>query len=452
MPRQRPRPASGPSRALRVLLGVAAGLAVLLAGCRSPERAAPAPGGGAPAPEPPRPDWRALTLPTPPGAPGRLLLRDAAACGGRWFVVGAVVDAAGVTRPAAWSSPVPAGSSPAASAAPGGAGFAWSSLRLASRTAYGAENVLTAVGCRDGRLAAVGAKSGGVHGNPRISTWRQLADGSVVEVPAEFEVFGGPDAVNVGRIAGGPAGWVVAGNRGTGAAAWSSADGREFRLVSGVPELASDAAGRTWAADVTAAASGWVLVGSVRAPGRPGGDPAVWVSPDGVDWRRLVLTAGGAAGDLQRVVRAGERLVAVGRRGDALAAWVRDAAVGGEPSGPAAGGGQSGGVGSAPAGPGVAQWRPGGALGPATGGAGQVAGLAAVDGGVVAVVLAAAGASAWFSADGGGWASVPLPVALAAAPDRSVAVAGAGDRLLLLVDGGAEGARLWSARVAGGPG
>jgi hypothetical protein len=81
-----------------------------------------------------------------------------------------------------------------------------------------------------------------------------------------------------------------------------------------------------------------------------------------------------------------------------------------------------------------------------------VAGLAAVDGGVVAVVLAAAGASAWFSADGGGWASVPLPVALAAAPDRSVAVAGAGDRLLLLVDGGAEGARLWSARVAGGPG
>ncbi|WP_431974722.1 hypothetical protein [Micromonospora haikouensis] len=416
---------------MRVLLGVAAGLAVLLAGCRSPERAAPAPGGGAPAPgssapvpEPPRPDWRALTLPTPPGAPGRLLLRDAAACGGRWFVVGAVADAAGVTRPAAWSSPVSAGSPPAASAAPRGAGFAWSSLRLTPRTAYGAENVLTAVGCRDGRLAAVGAKSGGVHGNPRISTWRQLADGSVVEVPAEFEVFGGPDAVNVGRIAGGPAGWVIAGNRGTGAAAWSSADAREFRLVSGVPELASDAAGRTWAADVTAVASGWVLVGSVRAPGRPGGDPAVWTSPDGLGWRRQVLPAGDAPGDLQRVVRAGERLVGVGRRGDALAAWVRD----------------------------VAGWRPGGALGPATGGSGQVAGLAAVDGGVLAVAVAAAGSSAWFSVDGGGWAPVRLPAALAAAPDRSVAVAGAGGEVLLLVDGGAEGARLWSARLPGGPG
>ncbi|MFE9183469.1 hypothetical protein ACFYMB_09050 [Micromonospora haikouensis] len=423
MPRHRPRPASGPSRALRVLLGVAAGLAVLLVGCRSPERAAPAPGSSAPAPEPPRPDWRALTLPTPPGAPGRLLLRDAAACGGRWFVVGAVADAAGVTRPAAWSSPAPA-SSPAASTAQGGAGFAWSPLRLTPRTAYGAENVLTAVGCRDGRLAAVGAKSGGVHGNPRISTWRQLADGSVVEVPAEFEVFGGPDAVNVGRIAGGPAGWVIAGNRGTGAAAWSSADAGEFRLVSGVPELGSDAAGRTWAADVTAVVSGWVLVGSVRAPGRPGGDPAVWTSPDGLGWRRQVLPAGDAPSDLQRVVRAGERLVAVGRRGDALAAWVRD----------------------------VAGWRPGGALGPAAGGSGQVAGLAAVDGGVLAVAVAAAGSSAWFSTDGGGWAPVRLPVALAAAPDRSVAVAGAGGEVLLLVDGGAEGARLWSARLPGRPG
>ncbi|MFC8906787.1 hypothetical protein, partial [Micromonospora sp. NPDC057140] len=309
MPRHRPRRASGP---LRALLCMVAGLAVLLAGCRSPERAAPAPALL-------RPDWRALTLPTPPGGPGRLLLRDAAACSGRWFVVGAVADAAGVTRPAAWSSLVPVVPPSATVAAQGGDGFVWSPLRLTPRTAYGAENVLTAVGCRDGRLAAVGAKSGGVHGNPRISTWRQLADGSVVEVPAEFEVFGGPDAVNVGRLAGGPAGWVIAGNRGTGAAAWSSADAGEFRLVSGVPELASGAAGRTWAADVTAAASGWVMVGSVRAPGRPGGDPAVWISPDGVDWRRQVLTAGDAPGDLQRVVRAGERLVAVGRRGDALA-------------------------------------------------------------------------------------------------------------------------------------
>ncbi|WP_405098864.1 hypothetical protein [Micromonospora sp. NBC_01412] len=398
-----------PSRCLRAMPGVVAVCALLLAGCWSAPRPAPEP-------TPLRPDWRAVALPTPPGAAGRLLLRDAAACGGRWFVVGAVADAAGVTRPAAWSSPDAA---------------AWTPLRLSARSGYGAENVLKAVGCRDGRLAAVGAKSGGVHGNPRVSTWRQLADGSVVEVPAEFEVFGGPDAVNVGRIAGGPEGWVIAGNRGTGAAAWSSVDAGEFRLVSGVPPLASDAAGRTWAADVAAGASGWVLVGSSRAPGRPGGEPAVWTSPDGLGWRREALSGVDAPGDLQRVVRAGERLVAVGRRGDGVGAWIE---------------GPGGAAGAARAG-----WRPGGVLERAGGASAQVAGLAAVDGGMVAVVLSGAGGAAWFSTDGGGWSPVAVPAPLPVGADRSVAVAGAGDRMLLLVDG-VRGAGVWSARVPRGPG
>ncbi|MFF3868570.1 hypothetical protein [Micromonospora sp. NPDC001898] len=397
------------SRRLRAMPGVVAACAVLLAGCWSAPRPAPTP-------TPLRPDWRAVALPTPPGAPGRLLLRDAVACGGRWFVVGAVADAAGVTRPAAWSSPD---------------ATAWTSLRLAARSGYGPENVLTAVGCRDGRLAAVGAKSGGVHGNPRVSTWRQLADGSVVEVPAEFEVFGGPDAVNVGRIAGGPEGWVIAGNRGTGAAAWSSVDAGEFRLVSGVPPLASDAAGRTWAADVAAGASGWVLVGSSRTPGRPGGEPAVWTSPDGLDWRRETLSDADAPGDLQRVVRAGERLVAVGRRGDGVGAWI-------EGPGGAAGATR-------------VEWRPGGVLDRAGGASAQVAGLAAVDGGMVAVVLSDAGGAAWFSTDGGGWSPVLVPAPLPVGADRSVAVAGAGDRVLLLVDG-ARGTGVWSARMPDGPG
>jgi hypothetical protein len=392
-------------RRCRAVLGVlVAGLVALPAGCWSAPRPAPEPA-------PVRPDWRPVTLPAPPGAPGRLMVRDAAACAGRWFVVGAVADAAGGTRPAAWSS---------ADAA------AWTPLRLVARSAYGAENVLSAVGCRAGRLAAVGAKSGGVHGNPRVSTWRQVADGSVVEVPAEFEVFGGPDAVNVGRIAGGPAGWVVAGNRVTGAAAWSSAaDAGEFRLVSGVPPLASDETDRTWAADVVATGSGWVLVGSVRGAQRPGGAPVAWTSADGRGWRR-VLGGAGPAGDLQRVVVAGERLVAVGRRGDGVGAWV--------------------------AGPGGADWRPGGALVSATGGVpAEVAGLAAVGGGALAVVLGGDGGAAWFSADGGVWSRVELPGPLPSGAQRWVAAAGAGDRLVLLTDG-AGGVGGWSARVPAGPG
>lgn len=371
-------------------------IAVLLTGCRSAGRAEPAP-------EPARPAWRPVTLPAPPGPSGRLALRDATACAGRWFVVGAVVDPAGGTRPAAWTS------TDAAS---------WTALRPLSRSPYGEENVLTAAACRDGRLAAVGAKSGGVHGNPRISTWRQGADGSLVEVPAEFEVFGGPDAVNVGRIAAGPRGWLIAGNRATGAAAWVSGAGTDFRLVSAVPGLAADAAGRPWAADAAAIPSGWLLVGSLMPSGRTGTDPVVWTSPDGVVWRRAVLSAAGTDEDLQRVVRAGGRTVAVGRRGDALGAWV----------------GEAGG------------WRSGGGFG-----AGRLWGLTGVADGTLAVVAGGAAGAGWFSRDGDAWSPVVLPVAVPAANDRTVAVAGSGEMALLLVDDGGRAA-VWSARGPWRPG
>ena len=54
--------------------------------------------------EPVRPRWHALALPMPAGPTGRLMLRDAVACAGRWYVVGAVGGADGATRPAAWTS------------------------------------------------------------------------------------------------------------------------------------------------------------------------------------------------------------------------------------------------------------------------------------------------------------------------------------------------------------
>lgn len=383
---------------MRRPLAVLGLLVVLLAACRSSGRAQPAP-----EPEPLRPAWQPVSMPMPSGLSGRLALRDVASCAGRWFVVGAVVDAAGVTHPAAWSS---------ADAA------TWTALRPVPRSPYGVENVLTAAGCRDGRLGAVGGKSGGVHGNPRISTWRQVADGSLVEVPAEFEVFGGADAVNVGRIAGGPRGWLLSGNRATGAAAWVSPDGSEFRLVSAVPGLAADATGRPWVADGAATASGWLMVGSVLASGRTGSRAVVWTSADGSAWRRAVLPAGGADEDLQRVVRAGDRTVAVGRRGEGLGAWL--------------------GEGDA--------WRPGGGLGGAgTDRPGRVWGLAARGDGVWAVVAGSAERAGWFSADGVRWSPVALPVAVPAGSERTVAVTAAGEVALLLVDDGTR-AGVWAAR------
>ncbi|SCF42179.1 hypothetical protein GA0070564_108203 [Micromonospora mirobrigensis] len=333
--------------------------------------------------------------------------RDAVVCAGRWYVVGALADPSGATRPAAWSSPDAS---------------TWTPLRMTARSPYGAENVLSAVGCRDGRIAAVGAKSGGVHGNPRVSSWRQVADGSLVEVPAEFELFGGPDAVNVGRIVGGRRGWLIAGNRASGAAAWLSLDATGFGLVSGVPGLAVDGAGRPWAADAAAVPGGWLLVGSVLPAGRADVDPAVWASADGRVWRREVLSTDGVPEDLQRVVPAGERLVAVGRRGAGFGAWVA----------------------------GADGWRAAGGFGRAAGGAPpRVLGLAAVSGGVLVAGSDGAAASLWFSTDGDGWSGRRAPVALPAGADATVALAGSGDRVLLLVDGGAGGG-VWTARLPAG--
>jgi hypothetical protein len=68
-------------------------LAVALAGLLLPA-------GCTPAKESPptfEPAWREASLPTPADAVGRLVLRDAAVCDGRWFVVGAVQDQAGGT-------------------------------------------------------------------------------------------------------------------------------------------------------------------------------------------------------------------------------------------------------------------------------------------------------------------------------------------------------------------
>ncbi|AYF26396.1 hypothetical protein CSH63_02720 [Micromonospora tulbaghiae] len=369
-------------------------LLVLLTACHAPDR---------PAPQLLRPTWREVDLPLPIGLSGRLALRDAAACAGRWFVVGAVLDPAGTPHPAAWSSVD---------------GGAWVPLRPVPRSPYGAENVLTAVGCRDDRPVAMGGRSGGVHGNPRISAWRQDRDGSLVEVPAEFEVFGGPDAVNVGRIAGGPGGWLISGNRATGAAAWVSPDGSEFRLISGVPGLAADGAGRPWVADGVAVGSGWLMVGSVLPSGRTGSDAAVWTSPNGSAWRRAVLPDSGVDEDLQRVVRLGDRSVALGRRGEGVGAWVEEGDA----------------------------WRP--ADGPAVRGAdrpGRVWGLAARGDGAFAVVTGPADGAGWFSPDGERWSPVALPAAVPEGSDRSVAVAAADDGAVLVVDDGGR-ARVWSAR------
>jgi hypothetical protein len=224
--------------------------------------------------------------------PGSGVLRDAVACGGTWYVVGGRDGG-----PAAWSS---------------ADGRNWRSLTLTALPGsyYGPRSVLYSVACADDRIAAIGAVGGGAHGNPRVSTWYERPDGTLAEAAAPFEMFGGDTAVDVGRISGGAAGFLIAGNRTGGAAAWLSADGRSFRLFENAPGLAG-----------AFARDGAVLDGSFVLVGAFGGTAAAWVSADGSSWRRVGMPVEGASAEAQRVVQVDAGLIAVGQRGETFGAW-----------------------------------------------------------------------------------------------------------------------------------
>ncbi|MEV4657513.1 hypothetical protein [Micromonospora sp. NPDC049301] len=390
---------------VRRVFAVFALLALLVSGCDGP--AGPSGGAGPSADASPalRPGWQPLTLPAPPGGAGRLLLRDAAACAGRWFLVGGVADTAGGTRPAAWTSVD---------------GATWTVVPVRADSFYGRQNVLLSVACRDGKAAVIGAKVGGAHGYPRVSTWRQGADGALVEVQASFETYGGPTAVNVSRLVAGAPGWLIVGNRSAGAASWvSSPAAAEFALVEGAPELASDGAGVTWAFDAVAAPPGWLAVGGLLPAGRIDRDPAVWSSPDGRSWRRTVLPGGPEYEELQRVALVGPVPVAVGLRGATFGAWRQEAA----------------------------GWVAGGAFGRRAGaGVPGVSSLVAAGDRLVAAVTDGVRHSVWVSADrGGSWREVAMPLDVPSGADRDVALVAVGDRWWLAADDGSRPGLWWAA-------
>jgi len=249
----------------------------------------------------PASSWAEVAL---PGAAPRIV-RDAIECGGRWYVVGGWKGTDGETGPAAWDSID---------------GVTWRSLTFSPLpdSFYGPSNVLSAVACANGKIAAIGARSGGAHGNPRVSTWYERSDGVLAEAPATFETYGGGTAVALGRISGGPSGFLIAGNRTSGAAAWLSADGKAFQLFENAPGLAGPG---TVAQDGAVMARQFVLVGGVAVTGSLDQAPAAWTSPDGARWTRAEVPGEAGYEELQRVVQLGADLIAVGPRGDTFGAW-----------------------------------------------------------------------------------------------------------------------------------
>jgi hypothetical protein len=284
--------------------GAALILVALLAAC-----------GGSP---PPEPGWARIDLPGAHGAD----LRAVADCDGTFYIVGGLRNSAGGARPAAWTS-VDA--------------VSWKPVTFAPLpgSQYGPQNVISAVACAAGRVAMIGAAPGGAHGNLRISTWRRLPDGRMAENAAPFETYGGDTAVDVAHLAAGPDGFAIAGNRSSGAAAWLSPDGAAFTLHEDAPGLATAGGARTAARDAVPLPDGrWAVVGAY------GDRAAAWFSRDGRAWERSQPPAGADWSEIQRAVRAGGEVVAVGPRGTAFGtwrlrdgAWTEEGSFGGAPTG-----------------------------------------------------------------------------------------------------------------------
>ncbi|SFB44815.1 hypothetical protein SAMN05192575_11350 [Nocardioides alpinus] len=260
-----------------------------------------------PEPEPFTIEWVEQALPAPDGAPGRTVVRDAVGCGDGWWVVGAVFldrpSETRDTRPAAWFSRDRE---------------TWTSVPVETRTYWGRRAILNSVACSRGRIAAVGARSGGAHGNPRVTTFR--TDGqALVDVPALFTQYGGVSATNVGPIAGSPTGWLITGNRTSGPGVWFTDDPRAFTRVEAESGLTDDGDLESLAQGAGWSGEEWVVVGSGARTGRHlDPDPLAWTSPDGLTWTPEEMPAADGIQDVHRVTPLDDgRLLAVGRSGTA---------------------------------------------------------------------------------------------------------------------------------------
>jgi hypothetical protein len=349
-------------------------------------------------------------------------LRDAVVCDGKWFAVGGVIGA----------TPSPSGPNNVAAEVPSAASRpaawvstdakTWKPLTMAPISFYGKLNTLYSAACKDGRLAAIGAKSGGAHGNPRTSTW-YLRDDTMVEVDAEFTLYGGSTAVNVGRMSSGPKGFLIAGNRVSGAAAWLSSDATAFKLLEAAPNLASDPQVDTFADDGAVTETGWTVVGGGTTTGRIDRDPLVWTSADGTSWKRVAIAHDDTYEELQRVVRLGDDLVAIGLHGEQFGTW--------------RGKGDT--------------WQAAGRFGAGSGrtGLGGVRSVTVVKGAVLASAQDGERYGLWLSSDAGQtWRSAALPPGdHPAGSERTLALTASGDTVVAVSDDASNG-RAWIAHYS----
>ena len=393
-------------RPLRAALstGAAVAVAAAVAGCSPASSAA----------------WPRWVPSVGPSAPGAVEIRDLAASPDGWVAVGAVTAGGDERAPAVWRT---------APSKPGAA--AWTSVPVQPGSYYGERSLLHFAALSPaGALVAVGWAAGGAHGNPRTATW-SLVDAALHEQPADFELFGGPRAIDVVGIAYAGNEWTIIGNRtdATGKAGggrWRSSDGVTFALVD-EPALASGP-GETVRVNglATLAGGGLVAVGERERPGSAA-KPAAWSSPDGQRWQRddvtdIVPDDPTLARSLSRVVATPAGAVAVGVD-DAGARQTYRSAVRDS----------------------TGTWHLGGSFAPTTNDElARVGALGATGRRAVALVRARGSFELWWSDGGTHWNAGRLAAAVPAGNDTSVVLAGTNDELRLVVNR-PDGAQWWLA-------
>ena len=349
------------------------------------------------------PAWQTVSLPA-----DDILVRGLTHCADRWYAVGATPGTD--QRPAAWTSTD---------------ARTWTAIELTPVSHYGERSLLSSVACHESSVVAVGAAIGGVHGNPRTSTWHHHPDGSWREQPAGPTLFGGAEAITVGPVAAGPAGFAIAGTW-TGPdgrpapAVWTAGPRQPWHRTSGTDGL--DAAGAPGSAtDVTALPDGrWLLAGERRPSAlRPEAMSWLWADPR---WQPLPPTTGPVESSSFALVAAGPTdTLAVGSDAGRAVSW------------------QLAGEGWQRRGE-VSAVRP-------------LRFLALERSAAVAVVALGdgTGAQLFFSTNAGRrWDPLPPPVALTAGSAQTVALAVAGRRIVLAA-GDDTGTRLWTAEIPSTP-
>jgi hypothetical protein len=347
--------------------------------------------------------WEDVSLPA--SAPGwRPVLRDALRCGGQWVVVGGLTGPGGSTRPAVWTSRE---------------GTSWTATEVVATEYYARQAILESAGCHDGRLAIVGAKTGGAHFLPRVRTFYERSPGMIVAAEAPSgELFGGPSGISVNRIAGGGGGWLISGTRTSGAAVWVSHRGRNFELLDDVPVLSSSPRLETVAQDAAYIDGAWTVVGSGTTAS---GDrvPVAWESTDGAHWAAQTVESASGFTTMERVIDSVDGALAAGLREGRFGLWQRSGS----------------------------SWRALPTFGEVAadgGSAPYVSGLTAIARHVFCSISDGERFRVWFY-DRTQWQELALPVSpLDTAGDHNLVVTAAGRRLLMLTDD-AETPRIWVA-------